>query len=164
MPSTRAQPGGVPIYFHPPCVVVGITRESKINPGRRDACQLHAAHVSLARFLAATTPVATRRRRRRRPFDACCSPGSGGRRGAASDAADGRQATTGRPCVATPRRYPGSSERKARALPARVCVPGTVVRQTTSSVWRAAPSDVVGSTASLPDAGTTPRARVMLPG
>lgn len=94
--------------------VVGNLGDSIINPGRRDACQLHTAYVSLARFLAATTPVATRRRRRRRPFDACCSPGSGGRRGAASDAADGRQAATGRPGVATPRRYPGSSRWKAR--------------------------------------------------
>lgn len=116
--NTRARRGGVPIYFHPPVYTHGreISGDSIINPGRRDACQLHSVYAALARFLAATTPVATRRRRRRRrrPFDACCSPGSGGRRGAASDAADGRRAATGRPGVATPRHYPESSRRKAR--------------------------------------------------
>ena len=57
-------------------VWVGITGDSIINPKRRDACQLHSGYVSPARFLAATTPVATSHRRRRRPFEACCSPDS----------------------------------------------------------------------------------------
>lgn len=142
----RCHTGRSILFSSPPIERMKGKSRSKINPGRRDAYQLQLPHVSPIRFLAITTPVVTRRRRRWRPTDDCCSPGYGGRRGAASDSVRLNVAVrrTDWPGVATTPEHDLESATVNSRLSLCTCTPGPVVRQTTSSVWRAAPSDVVG--------------------
>lgn len=83
------------------------------------------------------------RMRRRDPSEGCWSPGRGGRRGAASERTLRLVCVSARDHLAESFPERGKLDEKLPRAPFAACYPVPVVRQTTSSVWWAALSDVV---------------------